>query len=364
MSRLGLVIGFSVSLAACISTALAQSQQVRVYNWSDLIGEHTIKDFQDKTGIQVQYDTFDSESTLQVKLLTGNSGYDVAVPSNTSLSQLIKAGALTELDHSKIPNWKNLDPELMKFVESKDPGNRHALIYDWGTTGLGMNRSLLEARMSDAPFDSLDLLFKPEIVSRFKSCGVAMLDSPEDVYPIVLNYLGLDPQQPTPQNLEKANQVLKAILPNLRYIASGTYINDLANGNICLVLGWSGDVEIARARAKEAGITDKIQYVAPREGALAWFGFLVIPQGAPNKEAAYRFLNEVLEPKVSADFTATVGYANAVPASLALLPEEVSKNPAIFPPEDVRKRMFWQTDPSAQQLRDMTRAWNRFKNAK
>ncbi|HEJ6539441.1 TPA: polyamine ABC transporter substrate-binding protein, partial [Pseudomonas aeruginosa] len=348
MRRLGLVIGFTASFAASVGTAIAGPEQVRVYNWSDLIGEHTVKDFQDKTGIEVQYDTFDSESTLQVKLLTGNSGYDVAVPSNTSLSQLIKAGALVELDRSKIPNWKNLDTDLMKFVGSKDPGNRHAVIYDWGTTGLGMNRTLLEAKMPDAPFNSLDLLFKPEIVSRFKSCGVAMIDSPEDVYPMVLNYLGLDPQQPTPENLEKANALLKTIRPSLRYIASSTYINDLANGNICLVLGWSGDIEIARARAQEAGLTNTIQYVAPREGALTWVGFLVIPRGAPNLDAAYRFINETLEPKASADFTATVGYANAVPASLAFLPETVSNNPAIFPSEDVRKKMFWQADPSAR----------------
>jgi spermidine/putrescine-binding protein len=274
-----------------------------------------------------------SESTLQVKLLTGNSGYDVVVPSGTSLGQLIQAGALAELDRSKLPNWKNLDPELMQFVEEKDPGNRHAFIYDWGTTGLGMNQGMLEARMAGAPFDSY-----------------------------VLNYLGLDPQKPTQQSLEKANKVLEAIRPNLRYINSGSYINDLANGNICLVMGWSGDVEIAHRRAQEAGKTDKISYVAPREGTTAWFGFMTMPKGAPNQEAAYRFMNEILEPKVSADFTTTVGYATAVPASRALLPEEVAQNPTVFPGPEVRRKMFWQSNPTPADLRLMTRAWNRFKS--
>jgi spermidine/putrescine-binding protein len=360
MNSFKLLFGITVGLAASIASAAPQ--QVRIYNWSDLIGENTVKDFQDKTGIQVQYDTFDSESTLQVKLLTGNSGYDVVVPSGTSLGQLIQAGALAELDRSKLPNWKNLDPELMQFVEEKDPGNRHAFIYDWGTTGLGMNQGMLEARMAGAPFDSYDLLFKPEVVSKFKDCGVALIDSPEDVYPIVLNYLGLDPQKPTQQSLEKANKVLEAIRPNLRYINSGSYINDLANGNICLVMGWSGDVEIAHRRAQEAGKTDKISYVAPREGTTAWFGFMTMPKGAPNQEAAYRFMNEILEPKVSADFTTTVGYATAVPASRALLPEEVAQNPTVFPGPEVRRKMFWQSNPTPADLRLMTRAWNRFKS--
>ncbi|SEN11382.1 putrescine transport system substrate-binding protein [Pseudomonas sp. ok272] len=360
MNRLTLLFGIAIAVTASISSAAPQ--QVRIFNWSELIGQNTLKDFQDQTGIQVQYDTFDNESTLQVKLLTGNSGYDVVVPSGSSLDQLITAGALAELDRSKLPNWKNLDPELMQFVEGKDPGNRHAFIYDWGTTGLGINQDLIKARMSDAPLDSYDLLFKPEVVSRFKDCGVGIIDSPEDVYPIVLNYLGLDPQQPTQENLAKANTLLEAIRPNLRYINSGSYINDLANANICLMLGWSGDVEIAGRRAQEAGKNDHIRYIAPREGTSAWFGFMAMPKGAPNPEAAYRFMNEILEPRVSADFTATVGYANAVPASLALLPEAVAQNPTIFPSQAVRSKMFWQSNPTATDLRLMTRAWNRFKS--
>lgn len=360
MNRFTLAVGITCAMAA--SAVAAATQQVRIYNWSDLIGQNTVKDFQDKTGIQVQYDTFDNESTLQVKLLTGNSGYDVVVPSSTSLAQLIKAGALEELDRSKLPNWKNLDPELMRFVEGKDPGNRHAFIYDWGTTGLGANQGMLKARMADAPLDSYDLLFKPEVVSRFKDCGVGMIDSPEDVYPIVLNYLGLDAQKPTQANLDKANKLLEAIKPSLRYINSGSYINDLANGNVCLVLGWSGDVEIARRRAHEAGKNDDIRYIAPREGTVAWFGFMAIPKGAPNSDAAYRFMNEILEARVSADFTSTVGYATAVPASQALLPAEVASNPTVFPGPQVRQKMFWQANPTPADLRLMTRSWNRFKS--
>lgn len=358
--------GFQLALgmlaALSISAAAAAPQQVRVYNWSDLIGQNTIRDFQASTGITVQYDTFDNESTMMVKLLTGNSGYDVTVPSGTSLGQLIKSGALQELDRSKLPNWKNLDPQLMRFVESKDPGNRYAFIYDWGTTGLGINATQVKARLKNAPLNSYDLLFKPEYVSQLKSCGVGLIDSPEDVYPIVLNYLGLDPQKPTRESLDKANQLLEAIKPSLRYINSGTYINDLANGNICLVLGWSGDVEIAHRRAQEVGKTDEIRYVAPKEGTVAWFGFMTMPKNAPNPDAAYRFMNEVLEPKVSADFSSTVGYATAVPASQALLPEDVAKNPTVFPPEEVRQKMFWQANPTTQDLRLMTRAWSRFKS--
>ncbi|MBD9578917.1 polyamine ABC transporter substrate-binding protein [Pseudomonas sp. PDM23] len=358
----GIKLALGMLTALSIPAAGAAQQQVRVYNWSDLIGQDTIKDFQAATGITVQYDTFDNESTLMVKLLTGNSGYDVVVPSGTSLDQLIKVGALQELDRSKLPNWKNLDPQLMKFVEGKDPGNRHAFIYDWGTTGLGVNATLVNARLPNAPLDSYDLLFKPANVSRLKDCGVGLIDSPEDVYPIVLNYLGLDPQKPTRENLEQANQLLDGIKPSLRYINSGSYINDLANGNVCLVLGWSGDVEIAHRRAQEAGKNDDIRYIAPREGTVAWFGFMAMPRNAPNSDAAYRFMNQVLEPKVSADFTATVGYATAVPASQELLPVEVANNPTVFPPETVRQKMFWQSNPTPADLRLMTRAWNRFKS--
>lgn len=358
----GSQLALGMLAALSISAAVAAPQQVRVYNWSDLIGQNTIKDFQAGTGITVQYDTFDNESTMMVKLLTGNSGYDVTVPSGTSLAQLIKSGALQELDRSKIPNWKNLDPQLMRFVEGKDPGNRYAFIYDWGTTGLGVNVSQVNKHLKDAPLNSYDLLFKPEYVSQLKGCGVGLLDSAEDVYPIVLNYLGLDPQKPTRENLDKANRLLESIKPSLRYINSATYINDLANGNICLVLGWSGDVEIARRRAQEVGRTDEIRYVAPKEGTVAWFGFMTMPKNAPNPDAAYRFMNELLEPKVSADFTATVGYATAVPASQALLPEDVARNATIFPAEAVRQKMFWQANPTTQDLRLMTRAWSRFKS--
>lgn len=358
----GIKLALGMLAALSIPAVGAAQQQVRVYNWSDLIGQNTIRDFQAATGISVQYDTFDNESTLMVKLLTGNSGYDVVVPSGTSLEQLTKAGALQELDRSKLPNWKNLDPQLMKFVEGKDPGNRHAFIYDWGTTGLGVNATLVRARLPDAPMDSYDLLFKPANASQLKDCGVGLIDSPEDVYPIVLNYLGLDPQKPTRESLDKANRLLDGIKPSLRYINSGSYINDLANGNVCLVLGWSGDVEIARRRAQEAGKNDDIRYIAPREGTVAWFGFMAMPRNAPNPEAAYRFMNQILEPKVSADFTATVGYATAVPASQALLPAEVANNPTVFPPAAVRQKMFWQSNPTPEDLRLMTRAWNRFKS--
>lgn len=351
----------AVLLLATTLPASAEDATLNVYNWSDLIGANTLTDFTAASGIKVQYDTYDSDEVLTAKLLTGGSGYDIVVPTSTSAPHQIQAGALLELDRAKIPNWQNLDPDLMKMVELSDPGNKHSIIYDWGSTGLIVNVAEVEKRLPDVALDSYALLFDPANAAKLQDCGIAVLDSPGDVMPIALNYLGLAPDSENPEDLERATAALKEIRPYLRSIHSSSYLNDIAAGSLCLALGWSGDATIAQARANEAGNGVKLQYVVPKEGTLSWFGLMAIPADAPNPDAAHAFINFILEPKTSADFTNTVGYANAVPASRDLVTPEMAADVTVYPPEDVKQRLFPSVAPSAEYERLRTRAWTNFK---
>lgn len=341
--------------------ASAEEQTVNVYNWSDLIGAETLAAFTTATGIKVQYDTYDSDEVLETKLLTGGSGYDVVAPSATFLPHQIQAGVLLELDRTKIPNWGNLDPSLLKMVEAADPGNKHAIIFDWGTTGLIINSDAVAKRLPSVPTDSYALLFDPANAAKLQDCGIAVLDSPADVMPIVLKYLGLSPDSEKPEDLAKAKQALLAIRPYLRSIHSSSYLNDLANGSLCAAIGWSGDATIAQARANDAKNGVHLQYIVPKEGTLSWFGMMAIPADAPHPDQAHAFLNYMLEPKVAADFTSSVGYANAVPKSAALMKPEIANDPTTFPPEDVKLRLFPSVTASPAYDRERTRAWTDFK---
>ncbi len=358
-TKLGYLVAAALLLGA--GPAGAEDKVLNVYNWSDLIGETTVADFTKATGIKVNYDTYDSDETLEAKMMAGNTGYDIVVPSATFLASKVKAGVLKELDRSKIPNWKSLDPSLMKMVESADPGNKHAIIYDWGTTGLGVNVDKVRQRLPDTKLDSYDLLFKPENAAKLKDCGITIIDSPADVMPIMLHYLGLNSDSEDPGDLKKAQAALMAIRPYLKYVNSSSYLNDLASGEVCLSLGWSGDVSIARHRAEEAKNGVKVEYVLPKEGTLSWFGVIGIPADAPHPDAAYAFLNFLLEPKVMAGFTNTVGYGNAVPDSLAFVKPEIASDPAIFPSPEDRARLFPSAASTPKYDRERTRAWTSFK---
>ncbi len=361
-TRLLLASGLALSLAAAPQGAQAQEEKVlNVYNWSDYIGETTIEDFEAETGISVTYDVYDNNEVVEAKLLAGNSGYDIVVPTAMPfLARLIEAGALQKLDKSKIPNLDKLDPGLMERVATADPGNEYAAIYQWGTNGIGVNVQKVEEILGEVP-NSYDLLFDPETVEKLSACGVTLLDSADEVMDVVANYLGYDPSHEDPEVLEAVTAHLQQIQPHLKYFHSSQYINDLANGDICVAMGFSGDVFIAAARAEEAGNDVEIEYLIPEEGTLVWFDVLAIPADAPHPENAHKWINFVLEPENMAGITNYVWYANAVPDSLPMVDEEVKTDPAIYPSEAVQEKLFPATIKSPRYKRMETRAWTRVK---
>jgi putrescine transport system substrate-binding protein len=276
------------------------------------------------------------------------------------LARQIEAGVYQKLDRDKIPNWDNLDPALMRQVAQRaDPGNEHAVIYMWGTNGFGYNVEMIEERMPDAPVNSLAMLFEPEIVSQFADCGVSFLDDASEVFPVLLHYLGHDPYGEDPDALAEAEARMMEIRPHVRYFHSSQYINDLANGEICLAYGWSGDVFQARDRAEEADQGVEIDYTIPEEGTVLWYDMLAIPADAPNPDAAHAFIDYLLRPEVMADITNYVVYANAVPASLEFVDPEIAEDAAVFPTDEVKERLFSAEQVSPQFERLRTRAWTR-----
>lgn len=339
--------------------ALAQDDKtVHVYNWSDYIAEDTIAKFEAETGYKVVYDVYDSNEVLEAKLLAGNSGYDVVVPTSQFLQRQISAGVYQPLDKSKLPNLANMDPDLMKAAANYDPDNEHAVIYMWGTTGIGYNVDKVKERLGDdAPVDSWKLLFDPEYAAKLADCGITLLDSATDVLPSALAYLGLDPTSTDAGDLEKAAELVEGVRPYIRYFHSSQYINDLANGEVCVSLGFSGDVFIAAARAEEAGNGIDVAYAVPKEGALQWFDMMAIPADAPNPEGALAWINFVMEPQITADITNYVWYASANKEAMALIDPEIKDDPAIFPPPEVVAKLFPAVVYDARTERTLTRLW-------
>jgi putrescine transport system substrate-binding protein len=349
---------------AAATPAASGGGKVNVYNWSDYIGEHTNENFTKATGIAVTYDVFDSNETLEAKLLAGTTGYDVVVPSGAFLGRQIAAGVFQKLDKSKLPNIANIDPNIMKATEAFDPGHDYSVPYFWGTVGIGYNVDKIKAAMPEgAPTDSWDLVLKPEIVSKFKDCGVTMLDAPSDILQSVLIYLGKDPHTEKPEDYAEVQKVLTAVRPNIKYFHSSSYINDIANGEICLAIGWNGDFGIAQTRADEAKNGVKIQYVIPKEGALLWVDNLAMPKDAVNVEQGLKYINNMLDPQVAADNANYVHYASPNKAALdkGLIAAEDKDNPAIYPPADVMSKLYGDkvASPELDQLR--TRTWTTIK---
>ncbi|WP_339515370.1 extracellular solute-binding protein [Pseudomonas sp. RL_15y_Pfl2_60] len=350
--------------AAVVGAAQAEDKVLHVYNWSDYIAEDTLENFQKETGIKVVYDVFDSNETLEAKLLAGTSGYDVVVPSNQFLAKQIKAGVFQKLDKSKLPNWKNLNPDLMKSLEAADPGNQYAFPYLWGTTGIGYNPEKVKAALGTDKIDSWDIIFKPENMDKLKSCGVSMLDAPEEVYAAALHYLGLNPIAQSVEDVKKAEELLLKVRPDITYFHSSKYISDLANGNICVALGWSGDVFQAEARAEEAKNGVPVSYVIPKEGAAAFFDMMAIPADAKNAEEAYTFLNYILKPEVIAPISDYVAYPNGNAAATPLVSEEIRNNPGIYPTEEASKKLYTFSELSPKVQRAMTRSWTKVKSGR
>ncbi|NDK37786.1 extracellular solute-binding protein [Pseudoxanthomonas gei] len=362
------------TLAACgdkdgapdkAAAAGGDDKVVNVYNWSDYIAEDTIPNFEKATGIKVTYDVFDSNEVLETKLLAGSSGYDVVVPTMNFLGRQIQAGVFLPLDKSKVPNYANLDPVIMKKLESQDPGNKYAIPYMWGTTGIGYNIDKVKAVFGNTDVTrSLDLVFKPENISRLKDCGVTFLDTPSELIPITLNYLGEDPNSTDPAVIQKAAALLKKIRPYISNFHSSQYIDALANGDICLVVGWSGDIIQARDRADEADNGVHIAYSIPKEGAPQWFDMLAIPKDAKNLDSAYAFINYLLDPQVMANNSNFISYPNAIPKSLPLIEKSITGDPTIYPPPEVAAKLFTFAiiPPEVDKL--YTRIWTELKTGK
>jgi putrescine transport system substrate-binding protein len=348
------------ALATVVALPVAAQDSLHIYNWSDYIAEDTIEKFEAETGIDVTYDVYDSNEVLEAKLLAGSSGYDVVVPTSSFLARQIQAGVYMPLDRSKIPNIENLDPALMERASAYDPENEHSVIYLWGTNGIGYNVEMVRERLGeDAPVDSWDLVFDPDVAAKLADCGITLLDSPTEILPPVLSYLGLDPASTDPEDLEAAAAVVEAIRPYVRYFHSSQYISDLANGEVCVSVGWSGDVFIAMDRAAEADQGVEIAYTIPKEGTLQWFDMLAIPADAPNPDAAHAFINFVLQPEIIGDITNYVYYPNAVPASSEVVDSEILEDPAIYPTEEVSGNLFPSITYDARTDRQLTRLWTR-----
>jgi putrescine transport system substrate-binding protein len=346
---------------AAAGAAASSGKVLNLYIWSDYLAPNTLSDFEKRTGIKVHVAYFDTNETLETKLLAGSSGYDVVVPTASYFERQIKAGVYLTLDKSKLPNLKNMDPQLMARVAMHDPGNAHGVIYTWGTNGIGYNEKMVKELMPDAPLDSWRLVFDPTIASKIAKCGISVLDSPAEMIRAVLSYLGRDPNSQKAEDLTVAEATLLKIRPYIRNINSSEYIEALANGDLCVAVGYNGDVLQARDRAREANKGIDIKYVVPKEGSILWFDMLAIPKDAPDPDSAYAYINYIMEPKVIADITNFKRYANANLASLPYVLESVKEDPAIYPPPELRQKLAVQLADTPEQTRAITRVWQKFK---
>lgn len=343
-------------------TAAQAQPSVSVYNWTDYIGTTTLADFQASSGIKVVYDVFDSNETLEGKLLAGRTGYDVVVPSNHFLARQAQAGAFLPLDRSKLPNYPHLDPKLLKQLEQNDPGNKYAVPYLWGTNGIGYNVEKVKAALGIERIDSWAVLFEPQNLAKLKQCGVAFMDSPDELFPAMLNYMGKDPRSENKADYAQAEAKLLKLRPYITYFHSSKYVSDLANGDVCIAFGYSGDVFQAANRAVEANNGVKIAYSIPKEGSNLWFDLLAIPKDASNPDQALAFINNMLDPQVIAKVSATVGYANANPDAKAYMDPSLVDNPEIYPPQEVIDKLYVSSTPSPAIMRVMTRSWSKIKS--
>jgi putrescine transport system substrate-binding protein len=338
---------------------------LNVYNWSDYIAEDTIPTFEKKSGVKVVYDVFDSNEMVETKLLAGSSGYDIVVPTLNFLGRQIQAGVFQPLDKSKIPNLANLDPAMMKRIALQDPENKYAVPYLWGTTGIGYNVDKVTAAFGNTDVtNSWDLVFKPENLAKLKDCGVTFLDTPSEIIPITLNYLGEDPNSQDPAVIDKAAALLKTIRPHITNFHSSQYIDSMAKGSTCLVVGWSGDIIQARDRAEEAKNGVKIGYSIPKEGAPMWFDMLAIPKDAKHVDSAHAFINHLLEPQVAANNSNFVSYPNANTASTALIDKAITGDPTIYPPLEVQAKLFTFAIIPPDVDRQYTRIWTQLKTGR
>ncbi|AMW35474.1 polyamine ABC transporter substrate-binding protein [Haematospirillum jordaniae] len=364
---------FRIALSGLLAPALAlmtvvtpvkaeEEKKLNLFIWSDYLGEDTIQSFEKETGIKVTVDVYDSNEMLEAKLLAGKSGYDLAVPTGAFFQRQIKAGVYQPLKQDLIPNLGNLDQKLMKGAQEFDANNTHGIIYMWGTNGMAYNPAkVAEVAGPDAPVDSWALMFDPVWAEKVSKCGLYMMDSPSEVFPSALKYLGLDPNSSDPKDIEKAEALLMKVRPFVTKFHSSESINALANGDICVAMGFSGDMFQAINRAEEAGKGVKVTYVIPKEGSEIWFDFMGVMKDAPHPDNAMKFINHILKPEITAGISNTVFYANANTKSFDLIHDAIRHDPGVYPPESVMKHLFVKKVPDQKAERVFTRIWNRIK---
>lgn len=339
----------------------AQSSTVNVYNWADYIGETTLEDFEAATGIGVVYDTYSSSEEMEAKMLAGSTGYDVALMAGTKMPQFITAGVFGKLDKTKLPSWGNLNPDILKIVDGWDAGSQYGLPYMWGSVGFAYNLDMIKERLPDADLANMDTIFKPENAAKLADCGISILDSPTDVMPMMLKYLGLDGDTLNVADYDKIVAAFKPIRQYVRTFDNTNYINAIPNGELCVINSWSGDYATAKSRATEAGVEINLAYFVPKTGAPAWADVMCIPKDAPHSDSAYKFLEFLLQPEVIAGCTNYINYANANKAADAFVKPEILADPAVYPDAETIKRMWAPKPFNEDQDRAMTRAWSTIK---
>ncbi|MGE8100572.1 polyamine ABC transporter substrate-binding protein [Pseudomonas fluorescens] len=360
LCSLQLVVASLLSLG--MTCAEAAEPNVSIYNWYDYIAPDATKHFQEETGVATVYDVFDNSDVMQSKLMAGRSGYDVVVASSDLLPNLIKSGVLKELDRSQLPNLPHLDPEILAKVQHNDPGNRYAAPYLWGTTGVGYDVDKVKSLLgTDAPVNSWDLIFKEENVAKLSQCGVAMLDAPNEIIPIALHYLGLPYNSQNPEDYRKAEALLLKVRPYIRYFDSSKFISDLANGNVCVVLGWSGGVYDAQLASAKAGNVRTLVYSIPREGAPVWVENMVLLNDAPHPQQGLSFINYMLRPEVIAETSNYLGYPNANKDATTLVEQKVRDNSGVYPSKETMATLFPLEPLPLKMERVRTRVWSKVK---
>ncbi|MBS0397098.1 MAG: polyamine ABC transporter substrate-binding protein [Proteobacteria bacterium] len=351
-------------IGVLLARAQPKTRQLYIYNWADFIGTRTIERFERETGIQVVYDTYDSEDTMEARLLAGGSGYDIVSASSNYFGREIKAGVYEPLDRSRLPGWEHLDPHVLRILQQYDPGNRHAIPYLHSINGFAYNVDMIRARMPDAPVDSLDMIFKPEVIRRFADCGVSFLDSAEDVLQLALVYLHKDPNTTSKEDYVAAGDLLMKVRPYVRIFDSVEFMNALANRELCIAMSWSSDYAQSLSRARAVGIVLHLAFTVPREGANQTFSGLLIPVGAPHPDAAYEFLAYMLRPEVMADITNEIYYGNDNLAANALINPAILNDPSLYPTPQIEARLYRTREVSAALERIRTRVWTRVKTAR
>ncbi len=361
------VLGAAVLVAAVLGAVqdttarAAEDKVVNVYNWVDYIGETTIADFEAETGIKVVYDTYDASETVDAKLLAGKSGYDVVLHAGSFIPKLIQAGIFQKVDRSKLSGYDHLDPAILKVLGNFDPDNAYAVPYMWGTVGVTYNSDMIAERMADAPLNSLDMILKPELAAKWADCGISVLESPADVIPMVLSYLGLDPNSTKKEDYQAVVEAFAPVREHIKTFDSSNYLNALPNKELCVVINWSGDYATAAGRAEEAGVDINLEYHVPATGSPAWFDVWMVPDDAPHPDNAHAFIDFMLRPEVIAAATNYTYYANANKDASQYVNEDILSDPAIYPDAATTERLWTPTILPQKVLRARTRAWSKIK---